>query len=210
MTPTIEELQVKLRTEAAKAFWESVPGLPRMLLEAEAAGKTKDVQRIEAFLRRTYAKMVDRDRERFRSHRGRPGGRADRATQTIMSEDATTRRCEVPECPSTAGYGLRVCDQHFGSRQPRRTMRRRSPIYGTGSPGTTGTGSTRTGRTPSSCTGLTTLRRSGSCSRQARRRGPADIGREAVSEAPQAALSPSPPASTETQLPKSVGASHAG
>jgi hypothetical protein len=49
-------------------------------------------------------------------------------------------------------------------------------------------------QTGSSCTGLTTLRRSGSFSRQARRHGPAHIGWAAVSEAPHPRLTlPGPP-----------------
>jgi hypothetical protein len=33
-----------------------------------------------------------------------------------MTEDATPRGCEVPGCPNTAAYGLRVCEQHL--REP--------------------------------------------------------------------------------------------
>jgi hypothetical protein len=33
-----------------------------------------------------------------------------------MSEDEPPRQCEVPGCPNTAAYGLRVCEQHF--REP--------------------------------------------------------------------------------------------
>ncbi len=37
-------------------------------------------------------------------------------TPTITEVQAETRRCEVPGCPNTAGYGLRVCEQHL--REP--------------------------------------------------------------------------------------------
>ena len=62
---TRAELTDEIHAKAGAAFWRSVPSLSRMLLDAEAAGNTKEVQRVETFLRRTYSKLVDR--ERFRA-----------------------------------------------------------------------------------------------------------------------------------------------
>jgi hypothetical protein len=59
------ELTDEIHAKAGAAFWKSVPSLSRMLLESEAAGNTKDVHRVEAFLKRTYREL--RDRERFRA-----------------------------------------------------------------------------------------------------------------------------------------------
>jgi hypothetical protein len=36
--------------------------------------------------------------------------------QTPTIEELQAEACEVPGCPNTAGYGLRVCEQHL--REP--------------------------------------------------------------------------------------------
>ena len=93
-----------------------------------------------------------------------------------MTANDTIRQCEVPSCPDTAANGLRVCEKHF--REPATPkdhaealayLRDRLARYD------------RHWIEPDRADSLelhgsSTSRRSGSFSRQARRRGPGDIG----------------------------------